>query len=190
MRNFLEATRGAPAQPNLCKALDLWPGNPGLALDLGCGAGRDSLALLRAGWVVIALDRDPHALDILHEQAAAYAPDKLSMVCRAFEDSAPLPAADLINASFALPFCQPGAFPDMWERIVRSMRRGGLFTGHFFGPRDDWASKRLSIHTQDQLLRQFECWTLLEFNEHEYDGKTSVGHAKHWHFFEVGVRRS
>src|SRR5690606_22832859 len=84
----------------------------------------------------------------------------------------------------------PGACTDMWEGIVRSMRRGGLFTGHFFGPRDDWASKRLSIHTQDQLLRQFECWTLLEFNEHEYDGKTAVGHAKHWHLFEVVARRS
>src|SRR5690606_32250012 len=29
------------------------------------------------------------------------------------------------------------------------------------------------------------CWTLLEFNEHEYDGKSAVGHAKHWHLFEV-----
>ncbi len=23
-----------------------------------------------------------------------------------------------------------------------------------------------------------------------HNGKTSVGHAKHWHLFEVGVRRS
>jgi ubiquinone/menaquinone biosynthesis C-methylase UbiE len=49
MRDFLEATRGAPAHPNPHKALALRSGSPGHALDLGCGAGRDSLLLLAEG---------------------------------------------------------------------------------------------------------------------------------------------
>lgn len=188
MPNFIDATRGAPAHPSLHKALDLWAHRPGLALDLGCGAGRDSLALLRAGWNVVALDQDPEALSALQEQAAAYAPGTLTTLCRTFEDGAPLPAADLINASFALPFCRPEAFADVWMRITHALRQDGLFAGHFFGPQDDWAAKGLSIHNPDQLRQQFECWELLELNEFEYDGKTAVGRAKHWHMFEVIAR--
>lgn len=67
MPTFLDVTRGAPARPNVHKALDYWTHSPGLALDMGCGAGRDSLALLRAGWNVVALDRDPEALLMLQE---------------------------------------------------------------------------------------------------------------------------
>lgn len=189
MNDFLQATRGAPAHPSLHKALALWSREPAQALDLGCGAGRDSLALLAAGWEVTALDRDPQALALMREQAAMHAPGKLSTLCRTFEDATALPAADLINASFALPFCQPDAFGDLWLRITRSLREDGLFTGHFFGPRDDWARKDFSIHSRDQLQQQFEGWTLLELNEFEYDGKTALGRAKHWHLFEVIARK-
>jgi len=188
MTRFIDATRGAPAHPSLHKALDLWAHSPGLALDLGCGAGRDSLALLRAGWKVVALDRDPEALCALQEQAAAYAPGALTALCRTFEDAAPLPTVDFINASFALPFCRPEAFADFWMRITQALRQGGLFTGHFFGPRDDWAKKGLSIHSQDQLRRQFKRWELLALKEFDYDGKTAMGRAKHWHMFEVIAR--
>lgn len=188
MPTFLDVTRGAPAHPNVHKALDYWTHSPGLALDMGCGAGRDSLALLRAGWNVVALDRDPEALLMLQEQAAAYAPGALTTLCRTFEDAAPLPTADLVSASFALPFCRPEAFTDLWIRITRALQQDGLFTGHFFGPQDDWAAKGLSIHSQDQLRRQFERWELLELNEFEYDGKTAMGRAKHWHMFEVIAR--
>ncbi|MES2007684.1 MAG: hypothetical protein V4468_02200 [Pseudomonadota bacterium] len=47
--DFYQQTRGAPAHPSLLQALEHWTGEHGLALDLGCGAGRDSLELLRRG---------------------------------------------------------------------------------------------------------------------------------------------
>jgi SAM-dependent methyltransferase len=190
MRDFLEATRGAPEHPGLRKAMGFWTGAPGLALDLGCGAGRDSFALLRAGWSVIAMDRDPRALEILREQVTSKESAALRTICCSFEDSGPLPPADLINASFSLPFCRPDAFEDLWMRIAYSLRKDGLFCGHFFGPRDAWADRGLTIHSREQVVRQMEGWALLELNEYEYDGKTAVGHGKHWHLFEVIARRS
>lgn len=190
MRDFLDATRGAPEHPTLRKALHLWTQPPGRALDLGCGAGRDSLALLRAGWKVTALDRDPRSLAALREQAPAHQDQMLTTLCREFEDSTALPTADFINASFALPFCQPDEFSGVWQRIAAALRTDGLFSGHFFGPRDDWAGRGLVIHSRDQLVELTAGWTVLELNEFEYDGKTAVGHAKHWHLFEVIARRN
>ena len=188
MQSFLEATRGAPAHPSLRKALNLWRGSPGLALDLGCGAGRDSIALAQAGWQVIAIDRDAHAIDAVQEQASTYPPGLLTTLCRSFEDHSPLPDADLINAAFSLPFCQPVAFGDLWLRIKQALRSGGLFSGHLFGPNDDWANRGVSIHSHEQVLQLFEDWTVLELNELEFDGKTAVGEAKHWHMFELVAR--
>tara|TARA_Y100001951_G_scaffold3235_1_gene2197 strand:- start:609 stop:1181 length:573 start_codon:yes stop_codon:yes gene_type:complete len=189
MDRFLEATQGAPEHPSLRKVLDLWRGPPGQALDLGCGAGRDSLALLRAGWEVVAIDQSADALEVLRVQAGPSLSSKLTTRCQPFEDETSLQIADLVNASFALPFCKPQAFNDLWARITQCLRQDGLFAGHFFGPHDSWAAKDYTIHSREQLLRQFESWTLLELNEFEFDGKTAVGHSKHWHLFEVIARR-
>ncbi len=41
------------------------PDDPPFAVDLGCGAGRDSRELLRRGWRVLAIDREPAAIEAL-----------------------------------------------------------------------------------------------------------------------------
>jgi len=187
MADFLTATRGAPAHPSLLRALEFWLAAPGTALDLGCGAGRDSLHLLGCGWQVVALDQDPAALACLQDQAGTQA--RLTTRCQAFEDPQPLPEADLINASFALPFCAPAEFSALWARIQRALRAGGLFCGHFFGPRDDWAAGPLSILEIDEVRRLFASWQTLRLEEFEWEGRTAVGRSKHWHLLEVIARR-
>ena len=66
---------GRPARlvpaPAIPEPTHLWEPSPGLprdlppgrALDLGCGTGRDAVALALAGWRVVAIDRLPDALD-------------------------------------------------------------------------------------------------------------------------------
>lgn len=189
MRDFLQATRGAPPHPSLTKALTLRSGNPGRALDLGCGAGRDSLQLLAEGWEVVAFDRDARALEMLRQQAASLMPHKLSTLCRSFEDTRPLPEVDLVNASFSLPFCEPELFDDLWQRVTDSLGVGGWFTGHFFGPNDDWSSSGHAIHSRNEVLELFDGWSIVDLCEFERDAKTAVGTLKHWHLFEVVARR-
>ena len=116
---FYKASEGTPAWPALLSALDRFeadaPDVTGrFAIDLGCGAGRDTLEMLRRGWRILAIDKQPEAI----EQVASVVPpellDRLEGRVAAFEDITTLPQADLINAAFALPFCHPDHFDTLW----------------------------------------------------------------------------
>jgi SAM-dependent methyltransferase len=71
--------------------LEIGSGDP-RALDIGCGAGRNSLYLARLGWSVAALDISQVALDRLAVKAAE---EQLPIACvqADLETSAPLPGA-------------------------------------------------------------------------------------------------
>jgi tellurite methyltransferase len=169
-------------------------GEPGLAVDLGCGTGRDTAELLRRGWRVVAIDSEEEAIERL--RAWIDSDERLTAVVSSIERGA-WPRARLVNASFALPFVPPDAFPDVWERIRRSLEPGGRFSGQLFGDRDDWAAGRglachkgeITFHTRaqvDELVRPF---SIERLDEVEEDGETAIGEAKHWHLFNVVVRK-
>jgi len=188
-QDFHQATRGVPPHPSLLQALEHWHGVPGQALDLGCGSGRDTHELLRQGWRVLAIDSNAAGLRHLTEGLSTGQAERLQTRCERFQDTA-LPNAQLINSSFALPFCPPADFPRLWQSIEAALQRGGLFAGHFFGERDQWQGRDgMSFHTREAAQALFQGWETLRFEEHEWQGKTAVGGAKHWHIFTVVARR-
>ena len=159
--------------------------SPGFAVDLGAGTGRDTTELLRRGWRVLAIDREPEAVERVGAIAAA---PQLEARRAHFED-ADWPACELVNASFALPFCPPDAFPAVWEKIVASLRPGGRFCGQLLGDHDDWAGSGVVVHTHDELgvlLAPFEVELL---DEVDADGKTAIGTRKHWHVYHLVARK-
>ncbi len=181
---------GDRPHPTLIQAADAFDAEARrarLAVDLGCGSGRDTLELLRRGWSVIAIDVTQEGLDRLRERAGDAGP-RLRLVRARMED-AEWPAADLVNASLVLPFCAPDRFPAVWARIGASLRAGGRFAGHLFGPNDDWAADVLT-HTRaevDTLLSGFEIERL---DEIEKEMATAAGGTKQAHmFFIVGRKR-
>ena len=188
--SFYDASKGAdPPRDTLVQALDAWEQPPGIALDLGCGAGRDTLALLAAGWRVHALDAEPEALARLEALVPAERRDRLTPVLGRFE-TAELPPADLVNASFALPFCPPAAFPGLWRAISVSLRPGGILSGQLFGDRDTWAANKwMTFHAAVEVEALLAGWERLVLEECEWDGMPAVGPAKHWHVFHVVARR-
>jgi membrane dipeptidase len=178
------AAAGDDPRPTLLEALGRFA-STGLAVDLGAGTGRDTAELLRRGWRVIAIDREAEAVEQLRLLAS---PPKLEVARARFED-AEWPSCDLVNASFALPFCAPDAFPALWEKIVRSLRPGGRFCGQLFGIHDDWRGSGVIVHTREELgalLAPFEVEFLDEFDA---DGSTAVGTRKHWHIYHVVARK-
>jgi tellurite methyltransferase len=161
-----------------------------LAVDLGCGTGRDSLELLRRGWRVLAIDAHPEALKRLREKAETLQLAARLETLQSSFDAASWPRARLLNSSFALPFCAPDRFDDLWRRVVASLEGGGRFSGQLFGERDEWASNReLAFHTRTEAEALFDGFDLERFDEVEEDGQTALGEAKHWHLFHVVARR-
>jgi len=198
------AAAGYDARPTLLAALERFDDEPAdrdrLAVDLGCGTGRDTIELLRRGWRVLAIDAEEEAIERLLEQKDVLAAaDRLETAVADFE-SATWPPCDLVNGSFAFPFCPPEPFPAFWERVGSSLRPGGRVSGQLFGERDEWAPgapgsprtwsspSAMTFHTRSEvedLLRGYEVEQLLEIEE---DGQTAIGEAKHWHLFHVVAR--
>ena len=191
---FYQATAGRPPWPTLLAALARFEAEasgdePGLAIDLGCGAGRDTFELLRRGWTVLAVDGQPEAIAYIEAQTLPEWKSRLQTQVAAFEQLQ-LPPARLVNASFTLPFCEPGVFKRFWAEIVRALPPGGRFAGHFFGPNDSWANRpEMIFHTEaavKALLADFELELFQETNE---EGKTALGQSKNWHVFAVVARK-
>jgi tellurite methyltransferase len=160
---------------------------PGLAVDLGCGTGRDTAELLRRGWTVLAVDGEPEAIERLRRRADVDgdARKRLQTCVARFED-AEWPPADLVNASFSLAFCPPRAFSRLWDHVVRSLRPGGRFSGHLFGDRDGWADEpEMTFLTRAEVEALLDPLAVERLDEVEEDGTTARGAEKHWHLFHV-----
>jgi hypothetical protein len=101
-----------------------------------------------------------------------------------------LPACDLINASYALPFCKPACFNEVWQHIVASIQSGGRFSGHFFGNRDGWAGNpAMTFQTIEQFYKLMHSFEIEHFFEEDGPGKTAAGAAKYWHVYSVVARK-
>ncbi len=192
---FYKASEGTPAWPALVATLDRFeaetPGTEGrFAIDLGCGAGRDTLEMLRRGWRVLAIDKQPEAI----QQVVSVVPDemrnRLEGQVAAFEDITSLPQADLVNAAFALPFCHPDHFDTLWAAIVAALPPGGRFVGQLFGDRDEYVGRpNMTFHTAEGVQELLKPFDVEHLKEREEDGQTRLGEPKHWHVFSIVARK-
>ncbi len=194
---YYAATADRPPRRTTLTALAARRGGPdsasALAVDLGCGGGRDTVALLEAGLTVLALDRAPEAGTALQARFPA-AWDRGQLTFRRADLSAAdlgLPPSGLVNASFCLPLCPPDRFDGLWVQIARAVVPGGLFAGHLFGPNDSWARRGdgLTIHGRSDVDALLADWKPLLIEEEESDAVTPRGEAKHWHIFHIVARK-
>ena len=144
--------------------------------------------LLEHGWHVLAVDGQPAAIEHLLEKVSAENKSRLQTKVTTFREIL-LPAADLVHASFSLPFCEPEYFPAFWKTIVAAIKPGGRFAGQFFGVKDSWADNpEMTFHTEDQVRLLFDGFEIESFHEQDEDGSSSSG-PKHWHVFSVISRK-
>ena len=199
--DFLQGTTGAPTRAQLLNALHygVAPTVPHRALDLGCGPGREVLELVRAGFEVVAIDPYPQMIELTRELLLAQAPHALgnvALVQATLEEFAPelrIGSFGLVHAGFVLPFVHPQHFQFAFERLLDSIAGGGLFTGQFFGPDDEFlresGGELMTSHTAsdvDTLLCDFDILSREEVNR---EGHLGRGKKKWWHVHHVIARR-
>lgn len=205
---YLAGTEGSPPRAQLLAAIravrtrapqTMDVGEPvRIALDVGCGPGREVVALRAAGFEVDAIDPYPEMIERTREslRVASFDVDRGLLVIATLEEFASrlLPERyDLIHAGFVLPFVRPASFDHCWALLVASLAPGGVFAGQFFGPNDDFirdaASGAMTSHTSDSIDALFRDWEMIEREEVDRDGAIGRGAPKHWHVHHVIARK-
>jgi len=157
----------------------------GSAFDIGCGPGNDTVELLSNGWQVIATDSNPDVLNYLEPLLKKYT-NKLEIQITSFEDIN-WKETELVNASFALPFCPKEYFNYLGDNIRANIRVGGRFSGQFFGMKDEW--KDLVRHTRKEIIEMFSGFDFEMIGEIEKDDRAASEEMKHWHIFNIVAKK-
>jgi SAM-dependent methyltransferase len=161
----------------------------GVAVDLGCGQGWETSELLRRGWDVVAIDGQEEGIRRLRRRIPDDEAARLETVVSAMEDVI-VPSADLVYASYSLPYCRRSVFPRLWDDIRAAIRPGGRFAGELFGDRDTWAATEpeMNFFTIDDARALFDGMELEFFTEEEMEDE-GWDEMKHWHVYHAIARR-
>jgi SAM-dependent methyltransferase len=189
--DYYEVTAQRPAWATVIQAAgsfaELPPGAPPrLAVDLGCGAGRDTRELLRRGWRVVAVDRTPEGIATLLKLTPKGDRPRLETHVADLADFQ-VPPCDLVNASLILPFLPADAYAATWDRIRAALSPGGRFSGMLFGDRDQAATEEPDMTCPSpQVIRQhLRGFAMKYWEEKEEDGRTALGEPHHFHLIEI-----
>ena len=192
--DYYDVTAARPAWSTVKQAADAFgdfdPEAPPLAVDLGCGAGRDSRELLRRGWRVVSIDMTPEGITMLRAltpQAHQERLDTHVADIAQFE----IPDCDLVNANLILPFLPPDEYDAAWERIRGGIGIDGRFSGMLFGDRDEAVDDPEMTCASAAVIRQhLDGFEIEHWSEKEEDGHTALGEPHHFHLIEVVAIRS
>ena len=183
--HYYKKMDGRKTRQLLLDALAKFPdGKPFHAIDLGCGDGTETAALLSRGWSVLAIDAEEAGIKRLIQKVPEEDRSRLQTQVAVFEEIV-LPSTDLIHASYSLPFCHPDYFPSMWGKITNALKPGGRIAVNFFGIHDDWANESdKTFHTEEQVRAMTSNFEIEYFHELDEEGESTIG-PKHWHVFTV-----
>ena len=155
-------------------------------IDLGCGSGNDTVYFARKGKSVLAIDR---------ELSENYITQRLSIkelkrvfLQQSFFETVLLPQTDCVYSVFSLSFCDPCSFIILWNKIVQSLKSGGLLAANLFGERDSHSNNsKVSTFTKEEILKLLVDFEIVKWKEQEYNRKSD---SLHFHYYDfVAVKK-
>ncbi|MFH4570573.1 methyltransferase domain-containing protein [Vibrio diabolicus] len=179
-----------PHRPNVENAVNLLKLESKVALDIGCGIGRDSHFLLEQGFNVHAFDSHEDAVKTCLTRFEGHKRFSISQCCFTEFD---YPQCSLVIANASLFFCPDESFEQVWTKIDSALQPGGIFCSDFLGVKDSWVASEMHPNitalTKKEVESLFADYELISLNERDEDGTTVVGSPKHWHMFSVTARK-
>ncbi len=188
IEKYYDNTKNAKANYTVRKFIELNV-EPGNAVDIGCGAGRDTVCLIKKGWNVLAIDIE-NVESLITSKLSEKELKQFKFSRQKFE-YIELEKNNLIVANFSLSFCNKNNFKKLWDKINDSMLKEGYFVGNFFGVNDEWKKTKVEMTflTKLQVIELFKGFKIIEFKEVEKDDFTGLGNMKHWHIFNVIAKK-
>lgn len=158
-----------------------------VAIDLGCGAGNDTIYLLNNNYIVTAVDKEKSVIDLIKNRISDTS--KLDFIITPFENLK-LPKTDLIVSNLSTFFCKPEYFNSFCNEITSNITKGGYFVGNFLGKDDEWnyISTRTFVD-KEQLDTIFKDFDILLFEENKFNKPTAEGKMKFWHIYQIIARK-
>ena len=126
---YYKNTKNALPHKNVQKVLemDIIPGN---AIYLGCGAGRDTIYLIKNGWNVLAIDKE-ETKGLIEEKLNENELKNFRFSLQNFQN-VELEKNNLIVSNFSIPFCGKKYFKEFWNKIEESIEKGRIFCWELF----------------------------------------------------------
>lgn len=189
IEKYYNNTEYGKPRKNVKYFIDEIKSEPGKATELGCGAGNDTVYLIKNNWNVIAIDKEDVKERIsnrLNEKEL----EKFQFQKQHFE-TLKLEKSNLIVANYTIPFCNKDKFEPLWNKIKENIVCGGYFVGNFFGINDEWkeSKDKMIFLTKDEVLELFKEFKIIKFKEVEKDLLNGLGKMKHWHIFNVIAKK-
>lgn len=165
-----------------------------IAVDFGCGVGHETAELLKNGYRVVAIDSQPEAFEYMKQlPEVASQQHKVKTIVSTFEklNFAEIPQADLLIASFSLPFMKSADFNRVWPQVVSKIKPGGYFIGNFFAPDFSFFAAKfrhsMTFHNKPEAIALLNSFEIVDFKEVNVPG-TKPGTMNHYFVF-VGKKR-
>lgn len=178
----MEASKTKPPHPLLLELEPFLP-PPGLAYDLGCGAGHGAVWLAERGNDVIAIDADGEAVAYTRERMP------IGNVLHAELETFELTPCELVLCFFTLFFLHPVNLLRVWQRIRTSLKPGGIFAGQLLGIEDDWVKEGYTGVGPDAIEDFLSGYEVLKCEHVVRDGKTIIDTPKHWDVYHLILRK-
>lgn len=151
-----------------------------VAIDIGCGAGNDTLCLLKKGYKVTDIDSDAQVKELLENRSENN--ENLDIVIGDVS-KVELHKADLIFANFSLFFVRKN-FDNFMKKLLSNINQNGFFVANFLGKEDDWIKSKTTVE-KDELLAYFKDFKVYYFSEEKYFKKGIAKKEKFWHVYTV-----
>ena len=128
-KKYYENTKYALPNPMVKKFINMNI-KPQNAIDLGCGAGRDTIYLIKNGWKVLSIDKE-NTKELISSKLDSKEIKKFRFNVQNFEDIK-LEKNNLLVANFSIPFCSKDYFNEFWNKINDSILKDRILCWKLF----------------------------------------------------------